>query len=740
MALEYGGNVKRTFCSVCPAQCVVLVEVKDGKATRIEGYKDSPTRGNFCIKGATSLQYHNSPDRLNYPLKRVGPRGGNKWEQISWKQALDEIAEKLAKLRDTDGPEALATLGGTHQGPGDWANWRFSVRYGTPNFILQGRNCGVGEFATEVAMFGWGTKIGMPVPGVTKCAFIWGGAFQGGGPGPIQMFKAMKEAGMKLVVVDPRRIKIAEFADLHLKLKPRTDGALLMAMIHIAIKEGLYDKEFVERWTTGFEEVRKAVADWTPERAAKICDLRAEDIVTAARWYCGVRPSRITTGVALTEAGQGAAFSSIIGMDILRAISGNLDVVGGEPLGGPYDPNQFAWLKNIGFDRMFDHPLRKRDSVNADYTPFVSVRGYKASREAMAKVYPEGYTACAYQLYADPAAVYKAVLEKKPYPIKAIICQGGSPMQTMGGGKAAFEAFTSPNLELSVVVDHWMHPTAQLADYVLPAADFLERPDTSTRLGCLNTFTVGQQCVEPQFERKDDYWFWAQLARRLGQDPAEWPETLVEMHDIFLKPSGKTYHEWAHADVYWNGAKIASKKYEKTGFATASGKVELVPQLFERLGMEAVIDYKGPGSPGCLPDVDDEAAYPLIMIPGSRRVEFTAARTHAVESLKKLYPDPCVLIHPDTAAAYGIKEGEWVHIDRPEGSVRQKAKITDVVRPDTIDPDGFWWEPKKERGLPGLSGGIEHNINFITPSDTRMSSFAGDQMLRGMRCQIRKAA
>ncbi len=733
-------NVKRTFCSMCPAQCPMLIEVVDGKIGRVAPDKNNGLgQGRLCFKGPKAAEYNNHPLRLNYPQKRVGARGENRWQRISWDQALDEIAAKLAKLREAEGPEMLATFGGTHQGPGEAANFKFCSSFGTPNFMIQGRNCGVGEFVTGVAMHGWDTKIAMPIQGVTGCVVMWGMSMQSSRNARLGI-ERNKKAGMKVIVVDPRTTEVAELADVHLKVRPRTDGALIMAMIHVMIKENLYDKDFVERWTLGFDEVRKSVEEWTPERAAEICDVPAEDIIKATRIYAENRPCRIVTGVALIQQGQGASQSSVRALETLKAISGNLDVPGGEPQWGPYD--QYAWLENIHFDRLINHPLRTRDSVNAEYTPTCSVKFYAASREAMAKVYPDGFTGCEYILFADPSAVYRAVLTKKPYPIRAIILQGGNPLQTMGGGKLAYEAFKSPNLDLLVGIDHWMTPSALLADYVLPASDCFERPDIATRLGLLPMFYVGQQAVQPQFERRNDYEIWAGIARRLArltevEDAAEWPETVEEMFDRYLAPSGKTYHEWAEAPVNFHMKAPQFKKYEQQGFATASGKVELIPSLFAKVGADPSLTYQGP--PYCLPDVDDEAEYPLVMIPGNRYEAGTASRMHALESLRKLHPDPLCEIHPETAARYNIEDGDWVIIERPEGSIKQKARVHEGIRLDTISPDGYWWEPSEERAEPSLSGAWWANANAITPSKPELSSWAGDQLLRGAHCQIRKA-
>jgi anaerobic selenocysteine-containing dehydrogenase len=380
--------------------------------------------------------------------------------------------------------------------------------------------------------------------------------------------------------------------------------------------------------------------------------------------------------------------------------------------------------------------LRTRESVNAHETPIVSVSGYKAFREAMAKVYPQGHTGTAYILFASQPAIYRAVVEQDPYPIRAIIVQGGEPMLCMGGAKMAHKAFTSDNLELLVAMDYWQTPTAQLADYVLPAADFMERADISAHWGIGNFFVVGQKAVEPRYDRHNDYDLWAGLGRRL-LDPADWPETLEEMLDRFLVPSGKTYEEWANGERNHHFPRPRWRKYEQNGFATASGKVELVPSMLEKMGVESRPIYTGP--PYSTPDAPSEE-FPLQMIPGSRIRELTASNLRQSARLKKIHPEPVVDIHPETAAEHGIADGDWVAIERPEGTIRQRARLTDGIRRDTINPDGYWWEPGSGLGEEhGLSGVADANANWITPSRPELSSYAGDQPLRGARCRIRKA-
>ena len=734
--LEFGGKVRRTLCGFCPAHCGMLVEVQDGEPVRFLGDPKHPANdGKLCIKAGATLEIHEHPDRANHVLKRVGERGEGRWERIDWEQAMDEIASKLADIREREGPEALATLGGSMHSR-DWAGWRFISQWGTPNFINLGRNCGAGSVVTESAMYGWDTVISYFVPGVTKCVLMWGANFPESNPmGWPPLREAVLADETKLIVIDPRRTKAAEVAHLHLAPRPRTDGALALGMIRVIIEEELYDRDFVENWCLGFDEVRAVAAEWTPERTSEITGVPPEQIVAAARMYAGHSPARLTFGVSTSQSGEGAARSALLSQSILRAITGNLDVLGGEMLEDePYETLDYMGL--IGFPDLIDHPARTRDNVSAHETPMCSVKSYAAFREAMSRVQPDGHYAAQYMLFTNQPRLYRAILEGDPYPVRAVIVQNGEPLVNYGGAKLAHRAFTSDELELLVVMDHWLTPTAQLADYVLPAADFLERPELSMRWGFTRAFSVGQKCVEPLHDRHDDYDLWSGLGRRL-LDPGEWPERVEDMLDRFLAPSGRSFEEWAASEAnFYFPEDRGFKKYEKHGFATPSGKVELIPSFFEKFGVDPRPVYTGP--PYARPDVDEEDAYPLQMLTGSRVLAFMGSTMRQAHKMRKRHPEPLLEIHPDTAAQHGIDDGDWVWIERPEGRVKQRASVTDGIRPGTINLAGYWWDPTRGPG-PDLSGVWEANANAITPSAVELSSFVGDQPLRGLRCRIRRA-
>jgi anaerobic selenocysteine-containing dehydrogenase len=262
------------------------------------------TKGCPRLAGAKEYVYH--PDRVRFPLKRVGERGENKWQRVTWNQALDEIADKLSGIKDRYGPESLVSTAGTGR-THYWARLRFFNLFGSPNHIGMGQICYGPVLSANAAIVGWTIrhrtsltidpgKDGKPV---TKCIFLIGIDPQ---QAVHRLWKTVwdaKKMGAKLIVVDPRRTKTAELADIWLQPRPGTDTALLMSMIKVIIEEGLYDKEFVDRWCYGFDKVVERTKEYPPEEAAKITWVPAEKIREAARMYATVRPGLSVNGMGM---------------------------------------------------------------------------------------------------------------------------------------------------------------------------------------------------------------------------------------------------------------------------------------------------------------------------------------------------------------------------------------------------------------------------------------------------------
>ncbi|MBI4299870.1 MAG: molybdopterin-dependent oxidoreductase, partial [Chloroflexi bacterium] len=417
-------QIKKATCFQCLQNCGRLVHVgPNGKIVSVEAdYPGHPVQPQKppCSKGTIVKEFHDSPRRINYPLKRVGKRGHGEWQRLTWDEAMDEIAAKLAEIRDKYGPEALFVNGGTVHSDGDWAAMRWCNLFGTANYIYQGKNCGSARLTTAVAVWGYGGGGG---PG-TKCAILSGvnpGESLMGWNGAI----AMKERGAKLIVVDPRRTEIAKLADMYIPIRPATDAALFLGMINVVLNEDLWDHEFVEKWVLGFDELVRVAKKYPPERAAEICWTDKDLIIQAARDFATLKPASLQNGVATTHIGGYGGITATLAQCALTVITGNFNNIG-----RPIPREALAWHDEMHWDTLVNHPLRTRDNVSADRFPVGSVKAYQLSREAMKKVNPEGYNAGIYFIGPSQSMTWKAILDEKPYPIKAVITEGGNPLCT----------------------------------------------------------------------------------------------------------------------------------------------------------------------------------------------------------------------------------------------------------------------------------------------------------------------
>ena len=728
---ERAATTKRGVCPVCGVGCFVDAKIVDNRPISIKPNRTSGLPAD-CPRAGQARDYHDHPERLNYPLKRIGARGEGKWARVSWSEALDEIADKLAAIRDRHGPEAVLTMGGSYKGAGDASCWRWSNLWGTPNILYQGKNCGEAELLAEWAVYGDLTCIGgQLIPGVTKCVLLWGvrGAMS---LSPQQKaIKAFKDAGGKIIAIDPRRTELTDMADIWLQIRPGADGALAYGLLNIIINEKLYDADFVEKWCVGFDELKHKVRDFTPERVAEMTWIPAQKIIDAARMFATQTPASIPFGLGAVELGK-ATNAAVFGKAYLRAITGNLDIEGGARFTD--QPASTRLREESGWDALLNHPLRTRDNISAEIWPIASVRGYKAYRDAMHKVHPLGPGPAIYNLVVAPSAIAPAVLEGRPYPLKAIIVQGGNPLVALGDAKRLHQAFASDELELSVNMDHWMTPCGALADYVLPATDGLERPMLSNMWGFGDRHSAAKRLIEPLYERRDDYQLWRELGNRLDQQD-QWPDTLEQWFDDILAPAGVSHADLADKPMPWLAAPPTYKRYETQGFATKSGKVELTSTLMESLGYPAIPDCEEPAwSHAKDPALGKD--FPFVLTTGNALKWFYRSQQRHLAKMRKQHPYAMATMHPDAATKLGIEDGDMIWVETPLGKVRQTARLDEGLHPRVVHADSHMWYP--ERGAEGASpfGVWESNINAILPDGENFSDFAGDCYMRGLVCRI----
>jgi thiosulfate reductase / polysulfide reductase chain A len=698
-------EIRRSYCGLCHPRCGLLLEMENGRIVKVKGDPDHPiSRGRVCQRGRLMADHVYHPDRINYPLKRTGEKGGGQWQRLTWDQALDEVADKLEDLRGRYGAETLAFTHGTKR-TYHWDERRFFNLFGSPNICGANNICMCPSQAVEFATYGgfsWGDVMH------TKCVVLWGHAPSKSNPiGLYPMILQAQKNGAKLIVIDPRRIPEAEKADMWLPIRPGTDVALMLGWLRIMIEENLYDADFVANWTVGFEDLKRATADYTPEKVAEITWLTPEQVVSSARCYATTKPAMITWGFGLDKQGVNAT-QAARARCCLRAVSGNLDIQGGEPLGWNEPVGRIIGDEEIEFNAAISEEQRAKQ-LGADQYPFFGFPGWSRNLEANRRL-PAEYMHAPHSdmtCVAHARSVFDAMIAAKPYPVRAAISVASNPLLSLPNVRHTYEALR--RLELYVVGEFYLTPSAALADYVFPICSTVE----TTELWLTPAFCVAcPRGIEPLYERRNTYDFWRGLAVRLGQKD-HWPwKTVDELWNYRLAPAGLTFDQLLEQNGLFG--KPQYKRYEKFGFGTPSGKVELRSTTFAQLGCEPVPVYREPElSP--LGDSKLAESFPLVLISGSRFMPMYHSEQRQIKAAREKRPDPVVTLHPDTAAALGLAEGEWVKVESPQAGIRMRLHISDTVDPRMADAEHGWWFPERREEAPELFGVFESNANLLCP-------------------------
>ncbi len=733
-------EIKKTCCQYCAAVCGVLVHVEDGKVVKIKGNPDHPlSQGYTCERPSLAPKWLYQPDQLLYPLKRTGKRGEGKWQQISWDDAMGEIGVKLLDLKKKYGPETLGFLEGTYRGNDYWPRGRFASLFGNPhNIFAPGIICGINDMGINMAVTGDVTTFSVDLSN-SNCAVFWGAnPSQSETRGWMHLKKMKKEKDVKVIVVDPRQTRTTEMADIWLRPRPGTDTALAMGWLNVIINEELYNKEFVENWTIGFNRLKERVQEYSPQTVSEITNVPVDKIIEAARTYATHGPAVMPYGVAIDQLGLNGTRTEQVKV-IMRAICGYLGVFGGHLIARPGDTNnggRFIPESELSMMERLSMEDRKKQ-MGYDVCKLVSLNGWSMMSEYIEKAYgiPAPVTV---QIQAHTTMGWRAILTEKPYPIKALIAWGSNPMAWAGNTKLVYEALKSDNLELSVVQELFMTPSAQIADYVFPATSWMERDLCTNMMDFSSLIWAGEKAIEPLGERKDIYEFFRGLALGVGQDEY-WPwKNTEEASNHRLKETGLTFNDVVNNIVTFPD-NFDLEPYKITGFPTPSGKVELYSSILERLDYDPMPFYEEPPeSPVRLPDVAKE--YPLILNTGGNfRPMYHSEFMHKGIGSREKHPDPLMDIHPDTAKDLGINDGDWAIIETRRGKIRQKARYNPGLLPDVVNCQASWWFPEKQANEPELSGVWDSNANVLTLDDPEFcDELSGGWCNRALLCKVYK--
>lgn len=729
---DEGVECIKSLCYFCHANCGVLAYVKDGDVIKIEGDPNYSSQGGLCCRGTSALLHVNHPARINHALKRVGEKGEGKWEQIDYDQAIQEVADRLNQIKAESGAEAVASAGGTTR-TDDWARRRFLNQFGTPNGFHNALLCWIPTFMAETCVAGWSpfeTDLGG-----AKSLILWGmnpGASTLGG---MHGYTDLHKAGLKIIVVDPRYSETASKADLWLPLRPGSDAALALAMLHCILYEGMADYEFLGQWASGYDELMEHMAEYTPEWAAPITWLDPEQIRTAARMYAMNKPGCIQWGCTWDQMGPASTTGSHA-IALLRAVTGNLDVPGGDGMPGPA-------LNFLTDEEMELNELLPEEQKSKQISRFklTSWPGYQiisdTAKRTWGKTLPTEWFC-----EAHGPSVFKAILTGDPYQVRALICNATNPINSYGDAKMTLEALKK--CEFLVVVDYWMTPTALFADYVFPAAGALERPTIITHYGATDSLMGGARAIQPKYDRHTDMVFWRKLGLACGQDPANWPwETEEEAYWHIIEPLGlpiSNYNEFV-SNVRMYYPPLHQKKYEaRGGFWTPTGKVELNSTIMQELGFPGMPTYMHT-SENTIDTPELLSEYPLTLTTGGGIMPYHHSEHFQMQGIRYIYPDPYFSINPVTAEKYGIEQGDWCWIQTRRGRIKMRAGVEPIVAPDVVFAPRGWWFPERDGSadLDNPFGCLESNVNTLTSVDVEdCDPMGGSWSNRGMLCKVYK--
>jgi anaerobic selenocysteine-containing dehydrogenase len=680
-------NMKKvlTDCTLCYHSCGTIVTVKDGKAVKVEGLPSHPlNKGKLCPKGEAMLDNIYDPKRLKYPMKRVGKN----WKRVTWDQALTEIADKLLKLKEEFGPGILGVFSGSigvENLEMAGLTQRIKAAFGSPNFFSVESICYRMRIRTRQITFGK-----YPTEELDSSLYIlWGHNPEASDFPLLLAIEENLKKGAKLIVIDPKRIPLADRAEMYLRIRPGTDGAMALAMIHVIINEKLYDADFIEKYTLGFDILISHVQQYTPEWAENITWVPAHDIRKLARLFAKTKGAGIYQGTCTQDQTANGTQNSRA-FSVLQIITGNINNPGGWVI-SPRLP-----LGNVGLG-VEGKPL------GADQYPlFYEVWGRKS---------PYGVVTC--------------VPENIPEKIKAFLVIGGNPVISMADSNAFKSAFKK--LELLVVHDLFMTETGELAHYVLPACSHLEKwgvAYTYNVCHCLPYLMLRKKTIEPYYESWSEWKFFTELAKRLGiGDKFPW-KSEEELVAYELEPTGLTFEELLIKKP--EGAYYQQKQYgmkEGMVFSTPTKKIEIYSDALARLGFDPLPTYLEPQrSPVSSPELLKK--YPLILSTGSRNLYYTHGQLRRIKSLQAKNPEPRAEIGPKTASRYGIKESDEIIIETNRGTVRMKVHLDERVA------EGVVLVP---HGWPG-----EANANLLTDTNCR-EPIMGYPEIKALLCSIKKA-
>lgn len=790
------------YCGLCIARCGTVATVEDGRFTRLDPDPAHPTGQALCAKGraAPELVYH--PERLTHPLRRTRPKGDPDpgWERISWATALDLTAAAMRRVADQYGPEAVAfTLSSpstTAIGDSSGFIQRLANAFGTPNKGITNDLCGWGRSGATLYTYGVGsvgTGSGGAMPDIARSGvlILWGYNPSFTRITHATAAVAAQKRGMRLIVIDPRHAGLAGKADLWLRVRPGTDGALALGLAHVMLEHGWYDRDFIRQWSNGPHLVRadtgRLLTAHDLERHGDAGRLFAWDSAaarlvpynTSRGQYDGDSASLALEGEYRVATPQGdvvchPAFELYTRL-CRRYPPETVEAICRIPRTQVEDTARLLWqARPVSYYAYSGHEHHANVTQTARAMSllyaltgsfdkpggnvlFAAPPAAPIAGQELPSTQQMAPTVGRAERPLGPARggsvttrdLYRAMLEGTPYPVRAVLGFGANMLLAHADGRHGREALKA--LDFYAHADLFMNPTAELADVVLPVASAFERE--ALKIG----FEISQEAqsliqlrpavVPPPGEARPDTDIIFGLAARLGFAAQFWQGDIEAAYHHQLAPTGVTAEQLratpggVRVSLQTRHAKYAEPAAHGAprGFATPSRKVELYSQTFLEHGYPPLPDFtEPPSSPVARPDL--AARFPLILT-SAKSALFCQTQHHALPSLRKRAPHPEVELHPAAAQTRRIADGDWVAIETPTGSVRARARLNDQLDPQVAIGTHGWWQACAAIGAPGYDpfGPLGSNFNLLVDA-TALDPVSGTASHRAYLCEIRPVA
>ncbi|RFP76888.1 molybdopterin oxidoreductase family protein [Hydrogenophaga borbori] len=627
----------------CPDTCALLTTVENGRAVRVQGNPaHRHTDGVLCTKVSRYAERTHHPDRLLQPLRRTGPKGSGRFEPVGWDEALDDIAARLKTIAARD-PQAIlpysyAGTMGLVQGEGMAA--RFFHRLGA-SFLDRTICASAGSEGLTQTL---GGKVGMKVEhfAEARLILIWGSNSIASNLHFWKLAQQAKRDGARLVCIDPRRSETAEKCHEHLAIRPGTDAALALALMHELIVHDWLDHDYIARHTLGWEGLRERALQWPPARAAEVCGIPERQIAELARAYGTTKPAaiRLNYGMQRVRGGGNAA----------RAVACLPALVG-------------AWRHRAGGLLLSSSglfPVRRAELQRPDLLAGLAPRTINMSTIGD-------------DLLRESSPAFGPKVE-------ALIVYNSNPVAVAPDSAQVVKGFARDDL-FTVVLEHFQTDTADFADYVLPATTQHEHWDIHTSYGHTDVL-LNRPAIAPQGQARPNTEVFRALAARLGfDDPCFADDDLTLCRTAF----GDQVDFQRLLDVGWATLPVPEAPYAEGGFPTPSGRCEFHSARLAAQGLDPLPDHIPNAEPGGThPD------YPLAMISPPAR-NFLNSSFVNVASLRGIEGQPRLEIHADDAAPRGIASGQMVRVFNQRGEYRCVAEVSERARPGVVNGLGIWW-------------------------------------------------